>query len=157
MTATTHSELFNEADRHQIVDPGAGPPITLAAKASELSTGLFDTLRDLKNMLDANGGTLGQPLSGANTTALHHFAEQLDQHATSFVTEEGRTGQLQKRLGEDRVRLEARSDLLTKEIGEQADADLAQVSIKLNTLLVQYEAAAKTFSELSQLTLLRYL
>jgi len=46
---------------------------------------------------------------------------------------------------------------LTKEIGEQADADLAAVSVQMSALLVQYEAAAKTFSELSKLNLLQYL
>jgi flagellar hook-associated protein 3 FlgL len=156
-TATTPDQLFDEADRHQVIDLGAGAPIKLAAKASELSTGLFDTLRELKLLLDSSGGTLGQPISGVNTDLLQNFATQLDQHAAAFVTEEGRSGQLQERFGDDRVRLQERSDLLTKEIGDQTDADLAQVSIKLNTLLVQYEAAAKTFAELSQLNLLKYL
>jgi flagellin-like hook-associated protein FlgL len=156
-TATTPALLFDEADRHQVIDFGSGAPIKLAAKASELSTGLFDTLRSLKGLLDSSGGTIGQPISGINTNLLQNFATQLDQHAADFVTEEGRSGQLQKRFGDDRVRLQERSNLLTKEIGDQTDADLAEVSIKLNTLMVQYEAAAKTYSELSQLSLLKYL
>ena len=53
--------------------------------------------------------------------------------------------------------MEAQSDLLSKEIGDETDADLAEVSIRLNTLLAQYEASAKTFAELSQLSLLRYI
>lgn len=157
VAATAPEDLFDEADRHQVVDLGNGTPVKLAAKASELSTGLFDTLRSLKNLLDTSGGTLGQPINATNTDLLQTFAAQLDQHAADFVTEEGRSGQLQKRFSEDRVRLQERSDLLTKEIGDQTDADLAKVSIKLNTLLVQYEAAAKTFAELSQLSLLKYL
>lgn len=150
-------QLFNEADRHQIVDLGNGAPIKLAAKASELSTDLFDTLRQIKHMLDGAGGTLGSPMTGYNNDTLLTVAADLDNHAKNFVTEEGRTGQLQKRFDEDRTRLQARSDLLTKEIGDQADADLAEVSIRLNTLLTQYEAAAKTFAELSQLSLLKYI
>jgi flagellin-like hook-associated protein FlgL len=149
--------MFDEATRHQVIDLGDGAPIKLAAKASELSTGLFDTLRQLKLMLDGSGGTLGSPLSSEVTNLLNGLAANLDNHAREFVTEEGRTGQLQKRFEEDRTRLQARSDLLSKEIGDQTDADLAEVSIRLNTLLTQYEAAAKSFSELSQLSLLRYL
>jgi flagellin-like hook-associated protein FlgL len=64
---------------------------------------------------------------------------------------------LGKRFEAERARLTARSNLLLKEVGEQADADLAMVSVQINSLLVQYEAAAKTFSDLSQLSLLRYL
>ena len=42
-------------------------------------------------------------------------------------------------------------------IGDQADADIAQVSIKISALMVQYEATAKTFADLSRLSLLDYL
>ena len=157
VTTTQPEDMFDEASRHQIIDTGEGAPIKLAAKASELSTGLFDTLRQLKMMLDSAGGTLGSPLSGSTTDLLNTLAAQLDNHAKDFVTEEGRTGQLQNRFEQDGARLQARSDLLTKEIGEQTDANLAEVSIRLNTLLTQYEAAAKTFSQLSQLSLLKYL
>jgi hypothetical protein len=156
-TATQPEDMFDEAARHQIIDLGDGAPIKLAAKASELSTDLFDTLRQLKYMLDGAGGTLGSPMTGSYTAVLQNIAADLDFHAKEFVTEEGRTGQLQERFEADRLRLQAQSDLLTKEIGDQTDADLAEVSIKLNTLLVQYEAAAKTFAELSQLSLLKYL
>ena len=156
-TTTQPGDIFEEAERHQIIDLGTGASIKLAAKASELSNDLFNTLRQIKHMLDGAGGTLGSPMTGSYTGVLHNIAAELDFHAKEFVTEEGRTGQLQQRFEEDRLRLEARSDLLTKEIGDQTDADLAEVSIRLNTLLTQYEAAAKTFAELSQLSLLKYI
>lgn len=156
-TTTQPEDMFDEAGRHQVIDLGEGAPIKLAAKASELSTDLFNTLRQLKHMLDGAGGTLGSPMTGSHTDVLQSIAADLDFHAKSFVNEEGRTGQLQKRFEDDRLRLEARSDLLTKEIGDQTDANLAEVSIRINTLLTQYEAAAKTFAELSQLSLLKYL
>ncbi|MBL8546395.1 MAG: hypothetical protein JNL81_08015 [Hyphomonadaceae bacterium] len=158
LAATVQPEdIFDEADRHQIIDIGDGAPIKVAGKASELSTDLFNTLRQIKHILDGAGGTLGSPMTGSYNDVLMNVAADLDRHATSFVNEEGRTGQLQKRFENDRVRLEARSDLLTKEIGDQTDADLAEVSVRLNTLLAQYEASAKTFAELSQLSLLKYL
>ncbi|MGQ0534245.1 MAG: flagellin [Caulobacteraceae bacterium] len=155
--AATPEDIFNEAERHQLIDLGSGAPVKLAAKASELATDLFDTMRGLKDLLDAAGGTIGQPIDAATITALQNYANALDQHSADFTNEEGRSGQLQKRFAAERVRLQERSSLLFKEIGDQADADVAEVSIKLNTLLVQYQAAAKTFSELSQLTLLKYL
>jgi flagellin-like hook-associated protein FlgL len=88
---------------------------------------------------------------------LQNIAARLQEEANAFTTEEGRAGQLAKRFDGEIVRLQARADLLTKEIGDQADADLAEVSVRLSTLMVQYQAAAKTFSELSRLTLLDYL
>jgi flagellar hook-associated protein 3 FlgL len=150
-------DMFDEAERSQVIDPGGGAPIKLAAKASELSTDLFNTLRQLKFMLNGAGGTLGSPMTDSHTATLQNIAGYLDNHSKNFVTEEGRTGQLQERFEDDRLRLEARSDLLSKEIGDQTDADLAEVSIRLNTLLAQYEASAKTFAELSKLTMLNYM
>jgi flagellin-like hook-associated protein FlgL len=158
LAVTTQPEdMFDEASRHQVIDLGEGAPIKLAGKASELSTDLFNTLRQIKYILDGAGGTLGSPMTGSYTNVLQNIAADLDFHAKAFVNEEGRTGQLQKRFEEDRARLTAQSDLLSKEIGDQTDANLAEVSIRLNTLLTQYEAAAKTFAELSQLSLLKYI
>jgi len=155
--AATPDAIFDEADRHQTIDFGAGAPVRLAAKASELSQGLFDTLRQLKDVLDANGGTIGQPISASNRAVLQTIADTLDTEAANFTNEEGRAGQLQQRFAAERARLQEHSNLLLKEIGDQADADLASVSVQLNSLLVQYQAAAKTFAELSKLNLLQYL
>lgn len=155
--ATSPDDLFDEAARHQVLDLGAGEPIVLSAKASELSQGLFDTLADLKDLIDDNGGQIGQPIGAANVASLLAFADALDAESSKFTNEEGRAGQLQKRFDAERVRLQERSNLLLKEIGSQADADIAMVSVQLSALLVQYEAAAKTFSDLSQLSLLKYL
>lgn len=155
--AANIEDIFDEAERHQIIDLGTGAPVKLSAKASELSTGLFETIRDLKDMLDAAGGTIGQPITDAQRDELIMFAARLSDEANRFTNEEGRAGQLQKRFENELTRLEERSNLLTKEIGDQADADLAQISIKISALMVQYEATAKTFADLSKLTLLDYL
>ncbi len=149
--------IFDEAERHQTLDLGVGAPIVLAAKASELSQGVFAAMRDLKRLVDTSGGEIGQPISLDDRNTLLEIANRLDTEAKRFTTEEGRAGQLQKRFENDLLRLQERSGLLTKEIGEQADADIGLVSVKLSALLVQYEAAAKTYSELSQISLLNYL
>lgn len=157
LTATTPDALFNEAERHQIIDLGSGTPIKLASKASELSTELFNTLRQLKVIVDAAGGELPAPLSAEQRSQMQTLADSLDVQARTFTNAEGTAGQLQTRFGAERVRLQERSNLLLKEIGEQADVDIGEVSVQISTLLVQYEAAAKTFGDLSKLTLLDYL
>lgn len=150
-------DMFDESERHQTIELSAGEPAVLSAKASELSQGLFNLLRSLKNLVDSNGGTIGQPISAIDRATLQSLADQLDVESNKFTTEEGRAGQLQTRFEQEQIRLTARSNLLTKEIGDQADADVAELTIQLNQLLVQYEAAAKTFSDLSNLSLLNYL
>lgn len=155
--AAAPTDIFDEAARHQVLDMGAGEPIVLSAKASELSQGLLDTLAELADLIDSAGGQIGQPIGAVNVAALQQIADALDAESNKFTNEEGRAGQLQKRFDTERVRLQERSNLLLKEIGDQADADVAMVSVQLSALLVQYEAAAKTFSDLSQLSLLKYL
>lgn len=157
MATSSSSEIFDEAARHQVVDVGAGAPIVVSAKASEMSQGLFDALKQLKTLLNSSGGTIGQPITPAAQDTLQYIAGLLDSEATNFTTEEGRAGQIQKRFEAELTNLQTRSDLLTKEIGDEADADIGEVSMKLSTLLAQYQAAAKTFSELSKLSLLDYL
>jgi flagellar hook-associated protein 3 FlgL len=155
--ATGPSDIFDEANRNQTIDLGNGQTITLASKASEMSQGLFDAIKDLKNLMDASGGTIGQPITDAQRDALQNIANRLDTQANNFTNEEGRTGQIQSRLETEQTRLSDRSDLLKKEIGDHRDADLAEVSMQINALTIQYQAAAKTFSNLSQLTLLNFL
>lgn len=156
LMTTVNADIFDEAERHQTIDFGGGT-IRLAAKASELAGGLFNTLRSLGGVLQSSGGTIGQPIPNEQRIQLQAIADQLDAHAATFTTEEGRAGQLESRFEAERARLQQRSNLLLQEIGSQADADLATVSVKLSSLLAQYQAAAKTFAELSGLSLLDYL
>ena len=114
-------------------------------------------VRTLKNLVDSHGGTIGQPISAEDRATLQNLAGQLEAEAGKFTTEEGRAGQLANRFEQERIRMEERSNLLVKEIGDQADADIGEITIRLNSLLVQYEAAAKTFSDLSNMSLLNYL
>lgn len=155
--ATVPADIFDEAQRHQTVDLGPGLPITLADKASEMASPLFDTMKRLYAIVQAQGGTIGAPIDASTRDQLQAIAADLDTEANDFTTAEGRSGQLQTRFAGERIRLTERSNLLLKEIGDQADADIAEVSVQINGLLVQYQAAAKTFADLSKLSLLDYL
>jgi flagellar hook-associated protein 3 FlgL len=157
VAAAGPSDIYQEAARPQQIDLGTGTPITLAPKASELSQGMFAAMKQLKQLLDANGGQIGQPIDPAVQTQLQTLAATLNKQANVFTSAEGASGQLQTRFESEATRLQQRSDLLTTEIGNQKDADIAQVSVQLNLLTTQYQAAAKTFSDLSKLTLLDYL
>ncbi len=157
MAATGPADIFDESTRYQTIDLGSGVPIKLADKASDMAQPLFDTIKSLKSLLDGSGGEIGAPMSTSQVDTLTVIAEQLEREANDFTSAEGRTGQLQTRFSAERIRLQDRSNLLLKEIGEQADADIAEISVQINSLLVQYQASAKVFSDLSQLSLLDYL
>lgn len=155
--ATSPDELFDEAERHQIIDLGSGTPIRLADKASEIVTPLFNLMQSFKAMLDSAGGRLGEDFTPAQKSQLENMASELDAAVAQVTSAEARTGQLQARIESEYQRLKARSNLLNKEIGEQTAADIPLISIQLSTLQAQYEATAKVFSDLSRLSLLDYL
>lgn len=157
VAATGPEDIYDEAARPQTLDFGAGPPIPLASRASELAPTLFSAFSSLKQMIDGAGGELPAPMTAAQREQLQFLANQLDDAARVFTNAEGRAGQLEHRFTSERTRLQERSNLLLKEIGDQADADIAMVSVRISSLLVQYEASAKTFSDLSKLTLVDYL
>ena len=157
LAATGPQDIYDEAARPQVIDLGTGTPIKVADKASELSQPLFDTFTALQQMINQAGGQLPAPLTQAQRDQLTDIATQLDAESATFTTAEGRAGQLQQRFTNEGTRLTARSNLLAKAIGDQSDADIAQISIQINTLMAQYQASAKTFTDISKLSILAYL
>ena len=157
VAAAGPDDIFDEANRHQVMDLGLGAPVALADKASEISGDLMNAMRDLKLLLDSNGGQLGEDLTQTQRDALQALATRLESSAQTLTAADARAGQLEQRLTSERARNEARSNLLSREIGDIADADIPRISIQLATLQAQYQATAKVFSDLSKLTLLDYL
>lgn len=157
VAATGPDDIFDEAERPQTIDLGPGARLTLADKASDLSADLFDTMRDLKLILDGWGASPPDALSQAQKDQLQALAQRLDASRIKLTGAEGRTGQLENRIIAERTRLQDRSTLLQREVGQQVDVDPAQLSIQINTLLAQYQATAKTFADISSLSLLDYL
>jgi adhesin HecA-like repeat protein len=155
--ATGPQDIFDEALREQIVDLGPASRFVLADKASDLATGSFNAIKALQNMVDSWGGAPPDVLTLEQRADLQALADQLDSGRDTFIAAESRAGQLESRLSIERVRLNERALLLQKEIGDQADVDPAELSIRLSTLLAQYQATAKTFADISALSLVRFL
>jgi flagellar hook-associated protein 3 FlgL len=148
--------IFDEAARPKTVDLGDGP-IQVSEKASDVSTGLFTAMKDLKALIDANGGTLPQPLTSAQKTTLQGLVTSLASARQTLLVAQGQNGETQKRVEADAARLSTHADALEKTVSDVRDADLAEVATRITAIQVQYEALAKTYSNLSQLSLLNYL
>lgn len=154
--APSTASIFDEAARPKTVDLGDGG-FAVSPKASDVSTGLFDTLRQLKQLIDTAGGALPSPLTGAQKTALQGFATALGDARQTILLAQGQNGALQKTIDAKANALSAQSDALTKVAGDAANADLAEVATRITSTQVQYQAIAQTFASLSKLSLLDYL
>jgi flagellin-like hook-associated protein FlgL len=148
---------FSVAQRQQMLDLGDGFTVAIADRAVDVGSVLFDGMRDLKVLLDANGGQLGKPLTPAQKTALEGIVTKLGQADTDLTQAQSRNGALQNRVDREVETSGSRALLLEKTIGEAVDADLGQVSIMLSQLKTQYQASASTFANLRDLNLMNFL
>lgn len=147
--------LFNEGVRDQTADVGIGATITVAPRASTIGAGLYGVFSDL-NAITRNNG-LGTPLTTTQRDQLTQIAGRLDTALTAVLTAQGRSGNAQAQLEKGIERLETRSNLLSKHLGSMADANLAEVSMRLSAVQTQYEATARVFSQIKDLSLVNFL
>lgn len=154
--AAATSDIFDESDRVRTMDIGSGS-MQIADKASTIGADLFDAMRELKLLLDANGGTLPKPLTDAQNDALEALAADFGAARQTVLLAQGRNGQLQEHVEKETERLTAQSDTLAKVVSDVADADPAEVAMRLAAAQVQYQAVAAVYSQLSSLSLLDYL
>jgi flagellar hook-associated protein 3 FlgL len=153
--ALTDDQLFNESVRSATVDLGTGAPLTVADKASTISRDMFDAMRNLYAEMQA--GAFGTPLTITQELALRNAVGALDAAHGAIVEAQGRNGDVNNRLDREIARLSSQSTLVTKHISDVADADLAEVAMKLSASQTQYQAIAKVFSDIRELTLLNFL
>ncbi len=154
--APSTASIFDEAARPKMVDLGDGA-FAVSPRASEASTGMFDVLRQLKQLIDGAGGTLPSPLTSGQKTSLQGFANSLGGARQTLLLAQGQNGELQKAVETKATVLSNQSDTLSKVVGDVANADLAEVATRISATQVQYEAIAQTFATISKLSLLDYL
>lgn len=166
MTAATLNDLaaaangqaaFATVARQQTIDLGEGFQAVVADRAVDVAGGFFDAMRDIKVLLDANGGALGKPPTPAQRTALEAAMAKLDQATKTLTLAQARNGDLQNRVDRELKASDDRASLLQKTIGEAVDADLPALSIRLNQLMTQYQASASTFAQIKDMSLLNFL
>lgn len=147
--------VFAESLRPQTVDLGVGAPVVVADKASAIAGQLYAVLGDLYTFTQTE--TLGTPITDSQRTQLVAFATAAGAAHTEVVQAQGRNGDIQARVERDIVRLTAHADLLTRHLGQIADADLAEVAMRLSAAQTQYQAAAKVFSQIKDFSLVNFL
>lgn len=153
--ALATASLFEESTRPQTVDLGVGAPVVVAEKASTIARSVYGVFKDLFNL--TQGGGLGNPITADQRTALLAISSGIDGAHQDIVDAQGRNGDAQSRVERDIVRLSTNADLLTKHLGKVAEVDLAEVAMKLSATQTQYQAIAKVFSQVKDLSLINFL
>jgi flagellar hook-associated protein 3 FlgL len=149
------STIFRESDRDQRADLGGGISIKVSDRASTFSAEVFEAMRDIFHIV----GSLpaDATLTQAETEALTEIDATLSEAHANVLQAQGRNGVVQKRLEADIERLKSNNITIGGRLAEIMEADLGEVAAQLSAVRTQYEAAAKVFSQMRELTLVNFL
>jgi flagellin-like hook-associated protein FlgL len=148
--------VWKNADS-KIIDLGDGVVVEAAPQAAELGATLFEGLRALKEVIGAGNRPPSSPLREDQIRALSSAAAILNKAGDGLSLAQGRNGATWKQVETEGTRLENRLNLITNLKSERVDANLAELAMRLSEMQVQYQAAAQTFSQLRDMSLLNYL
>lgn len=153
----TVDDGFEESERAQQFELDVGLRLSVAPRVSEIATTAFEAIREIKLLLQANGGALSNPITGVQRNALYSALDSIKKGHAEIVSAQAANGDLQKRVDDQIERLGKRTDAMRKAVGDQVDADLAQVAMRLSQLQTQFQASAQAFTVLREMTLLNFL
>lgn len=129
-----------------------GVDVTYGVNASSIGKGLYEAFRTL-----SQAGTIGTTLTDAQKTALQSAVTQLGTGITQLGEVNAENGRKQNQVDDLTSRGEDRSLLLQGVIESNEDADLGQVAVDLAQQKTVLEASYSVFSQLSSLSLVKYL
>jgi flagellar hook-associated protein 3 FlgL len=120
--------------------------------ASDIGSGLYAAFQTL-----AGAGTIGDPPTAAQLTALTTAAGQIDTGLVNLRAANGENGRKQAQAETLATRATDRSTLLQGIISTNEDADLGQVAIDLAQQKTMLQASYSVFGQLAGLSLASYL
>ncbi|EIZ78743.1 flagellin, putative [Novosphingobium sp. Rr 2-17] len=126
--------------------------IQYGVTASEIGSGLYSAFQTL-----AGAGSIGNPPTASQIATLSTAAGQIDAGLSSLRAVSAENGRKQAQTDTLSTRASDRSDMLQGIIADNEDADLGQVAIDLAQQKAMLEASYSVFSQLSGLSLAKYL
>ncbi|RSV43558.1 flagellin [Sphingomonas sp. ABOLE] len=129
-----------------------GLDVQYGVNASSFGSGLYEAYRAMAQI-----GPIGDKLTDAQMTALQGVVSKMDAGLKQLGTVNADNGRKQSQVEDLTKRGEERSLLLQQVIQDNEDADLGQVAIDLSQQKTVLEASYSVFSQLSSLSLVKYL
>lgn len=149
---TTADDAFHDDNKLASVRVGDGVDVTYGVNASSIGKKLYEAFRTL-----AQTGPIGSTITAAQKTALQQAVAQLNGGLNDVSTVNADNGRKQNQVEDLTKRGQDRSLLLQKVIEDNEDADLGQVALDLSQQQTVLQASYSVFSQLSGLSLVKYL
>ncbi len=150
-------DVFTSSQREMVMDIGDGTSTPVAEQAAEFARQTLVVMRDMQAAFSANGGSFDSPLTSSQRARLGAWVEQIDKGLSEFIGAQARNGALQSRIEAERTRISERIDFMEAQLGEAADADVAEIAMRIAAVQTQYQAAGRVFAQLSELSLINFL
>ncbi|WP_294330185.1 flagellin [uncultured Sphingomonas sp.] len=149
---TTAADAFHDDNKLASARVGDGVDVTYGINASSIGKNLYEAFRTL-----AQAGPIGTTITAAQKTALQQAVSQLNGGLNDVSTVNADNGRKQNQVEDLTQRGQDRSLLLQKVIEDNEDADLGQVALDLSQQQTVLQASYSVFSQLSGLSLVKYL
>ena len=153
----TASEAFVNNDRRPQVQLDQNLTIETGMLASDVGGEVFDSFKRIADFNAGANGPFGQPLSAAQETFLNGEIQNVIAALDNMYTKIGENGAAQANVETIRNSHADRQTFLQRMLSDLEDVDMAEAATRFQAAQTALEVSAKTFSSLSQVSLLQYL
>lgn len=155
--AATVSSVFDNTKVKATARVDEGNPVEIGFLADDIGTNILTVIKSIKDFNDGASGPFGATLTTAQKSFLQGTIASITSAADGINTIVGKNGLIQNRVENAQSRAEDQQLLLKQVVGDIEDADLAAAATRLSQAQTAVEASARTFSILSNLSLLNFL
>ncbi|MEW9854489.1 flagellin [Novosphingobium sp. M1R2S20] len=152
LAGTPAAEVFGNDRIRASARVSEGLDVEFGVVASDLGSKIMEGFRTLAGL-----APIGEKVSEAQISTLRDAVKQIESGLTDIRSINAENGRKQAQIEDLGVRAEDRSILLKELISRSEDADLAEVASELTMRRTVLEASYSVFSQLSGLSLVRYL
>lgn len=157
VAAPTTGDIFQNSDRRPVAKLDDQLTLEVGLLADEVGEDLMAAFKRLAEFDAGPGGPFDGPLSDAQQTYLQGEIANVLNAFDRINDQVGQNGAMQSRVTSQIQNQEAKADYLTNLIGDLEDADMAAAATRFQQAQTAVDVSARTFSVLSQVSLLPFL
>ena len=151
------SQAFTSGTVKGSVQVGDGQTVQVGLLASNIGTGILQTLSDIANFNTGSSGNFGSTLTGAQSTFLSNEIPVSQSAGETVTNAEAQNGDTYQQLQGALTQQQAMSTLYTGFVSNIQNVNMASAISNLNLDQTALQAATEVTAQLNQVSLLNYL
>jgi len=151
------ASAFANGTQKASVQVGANENVQVGVLASDVGTGLFQTLQDIANFNSGANGNFGSTLSSAQSSFLTNEIQTAQTASQSLNDAVGNNGTVYQQLQAAATQQQSMSTMYQGFVSDVQDVDMATAASNLSQNQTALQAALEVTAQLNQVSLLNYL